>query len=392
VNPRRLELLGPVFPTPARSAYLRVLLGRRDGSDADAVADAWRRWREAEPSLVRALKGERSDALAATLPLLDEALKLGNFHLDAGELTRVRTARLREGLRAEAYAGVLGSLLDAMHGCGVDPLVLGGRPLAELLHGDASLHHSGAIDLLVRPADWATALAVLRGAGLREVGKAGNAPWAKHRWFDGSGLPITLATRALSHPLYRLEEDDVWASAVQATTSGRRVRLPALHYQLALLALRGAWTGTTRSLLWPFDAATLVRLGDRLDGRALVEAARRGRFSLPLLAVLRWMQGTLDVVLPPEIDAGLTLAVRGAGIEDEEAAFAVAAAACGYRLPLLGRAAVRAGRLLLPLRFGLVPSRTTLEWETGGEAQGPLVVLRAVRLAKVFSLRRRRDG
>ena len=392
MNPRSLELLGPVFPTPARSAYLRVLLARGDGSDAGVVADAWRRWREAEPSLVHALKAERTDALAATLPFLDEALKRGNFQLDAGELTRVRTARLREGLRAEAYAGVLGPLLDAMHGGGVDPLVLGGRPLAELLHGDASLHHSGAIDLLVRHADLGAALAALRGAGFRVAGRAGNADWSRHRWFDGSGLPITLATRALPHPLYHLEEDDVWACAVEATTAGRRVRLPALHHQLALLALRGAWTGSTRSLLWLFDAATLLRLGDGLDGRLLVEAARRGRFSLPLLAVLRWLRDRLDVALKPEIDEGLSLAVRGAGIEDEEAAFAVAAAACGYRLPLLLRAAARAGRPLLPLRFGLAPSRTTLEWESGSHVPRTLAAVRAVRLAKVFTRRRRFEG
>ena len=146
MNLRTLELLGPVFPTPARSAYLRVLLGRGDGSDSEAVTDAWRRWRRAEPSLVHTLKAERTDALAATLPFLDESLKLGNLHLDAGELTRVRTARLREGLRAEAYAGVLGALLDAMHGGGVDPLVLGGRPLAELLHGDAPVLAVGELD------------------------------------------------------------------------------------------------------------------------------------------------------------------------------------------------------------------------------------------------------
>lgn len=392
MNPDRLELLGPVFPTPARSAYLRVLLGRGDGSDAEAVADAWRRWRNAEPSLVHALKAERGDALAATLPFLDEARKRGGFDLDAGELTRVRTARLREGLRAEAYAGVLGPLLDAMHDGGVDPLVLGGRPLAELLHGEASLHHSGAIDLLVRPSDLGSALAVLRGAGFRDAGRVGNAAWSRHRWFDGSGLPITIATRVLPHPLYRLEEDDVWASAVEATTAGRRVRLPSLHHQLALLALRGAWTGSTRSLLWLFDAATLLRLGDRLDGRALVESARRGRFSLPLLAVLRWLGNTLDVLVAPGIDAGLARSARDAGNEDEEAAFAVAAAACGYRLSLLGSAALRAGRPLLPLRFGLLPSRDTLEWETGAEVPRTLVAVRAVRLARMFSLRRRLDG
>ncbi len=392
MNPHTLELLGPVFPSPSRVAYLRVLLGRGDGSDAEAVADAWRRWREAEPSLVDALKAERSDALAATLPFLDEALKRGKFTLDAAELTRVHTARLREGLRAEAYAGVLGPLLDALDGRGVDALVLGGRPLAELLHGDASLHHSGAIDLLLRPADLDAALAVMRGAGFRDAGKAGNAPWSRHRWVDGSGLPITLATRVLPHPLYRLEEDDVWASAVEATTAGRRVRLPALHHQLALLALRGAWTGATRSLLWLFDAATLLRLGDRLDARVLVEAARRGRHALPLLAVLRWLSATFDIDLPVGIDEGLTLAARGAGLEDEEAAFALAAVACGNRLPPLLRAAVRAGRPLLPLRFGFVPSRATLEWESGAEVDDSLAMPRAVRFAKVFTRRRRFDG
>lgn len=386
-NERVLALLDPVFPCAARAVYLRVLLGRGDESPiektaATDVVEAWRCWRRLEPSLVDALKAERTDALAATLPFLDDVVTRHGLSLDGDERVRVRTASLRESLRADAYAAVLGPLLERMNASGVEHLVLGGRPLAELLHGNASLHHSGAIDLLVKPRDLEAALHEMRSAGMHDAGRAGDAPWSRWRWLDASGLAVTLATTTLAHPVYRIDEDAVWEQAVAVRSVGRTVAVPALHHQLALLAVRGAWTGASRSLLWLLDAATVLHLGDRLDEGELVESALRGHHALPLLAVLRWLQQTIGVRLEPGIAQGLARAMGEAAAEDEELAFAVAASACDYRSARLVRAALVAGRPTLPLRFGLCPSRSTLEWETGSGLRGSLRGARAARLAR----------
>ena len=356
---RHAALLAPALPGAVRTLFLRALLAPQE------AAAAWRQWRSHHPSLLDVLGQERTDALAALLPLLHRAAEKSGLELAQSEATRLRTAVLREQLRARAYADVFVRALDALEAASIHAVVLGGRPLAEQLYEDPALHHTGPIDLLVQERELETAAAALVAAGFQDLGGTGGAPWMRRRLQDRSALVATLGTTVLAHPYYAIDAGQLRAACALADVAGRRVLVPAPHHQLAAMCARGIWTGARRSMLWLVDAALLVRTAG-VDDAALRACLRSGHLMLPAGAVLSYLHHDLGVTVP----AGLLAACVADAVTDldRQLALAAAAAASDTALFELVSAAARSGSVGALVRWALHPDPIVAQWETGSIA------------------------
>ncbi|HYC00510.1 MAG TPA: nucleotidyltransferase family protein [Candidatus Limnocylindrales bacterium] len=350
-------LLAPSLPAADRTLLLRALLLERDGARR-----AWQQWRARHPSLLDVLRRERTDAVAALLPLLQRQAERHDLELSPAEATRLRTASLREELRARLYAEVFGRMSDGLEQAGVAFLVLGGRPLAERLYERPELHHTGPAEIVIGESDAAAAAAALVAAGFRDHGRAGEAAWMRRRFEDNSGLVVAVGHTVLPHPHYHLAAPHVWKDAIVMSAAQRRVRTPALHDQLAACCVRGAWTGSRRSLLWMIDAALLARC-EALRWPVLEQRLQQGHLSLPLAVVLGYLRATLEAPVPQEVvDRASRMQVSRL---DLQVALAAAAAATDTSLAQLLAALRRSRRWGVGVRWAVRPDATVREWESG---------------------------
>src|SRR5438105_886512 len=157
------DALEALLPTPGQTLLLRACLQRGPLGHA-----AWRAWSSAEGGLAVALAGD-ADPLKGLLPLLYWQLQRNSGQLGPADATVLRSAHLREELRARAYHQACHDLLGALNNAPTAVIVLKGAALAALAYPEPHLRHSRDLDLLVREVDLARAAEALARRGCQPL-------------------------------------------------------------------------------------------------------------------------------------------------------------------------------------------------------------------------------
>jgi hypothetical protein len=212
--------------------------------------------------------------------------------------------------RAFQLARQLRCAVDALNASGIGVLCVKGPVLAVTAYGDPARRGvSGDLDLVVRPRDFAPAVACLRAVGyVRHEGSADpeheHEQWQREAHLLPSALPGTMLelhtdlVGALDTASVNL--DDVFARARRATVFGTELRVLSAEDELLYLCLHGArhfW----RRLLWVCDVDAVVRSDRPLDWRSVLSRAAAIDATQPLalgLHLARTLFGTPLPALP----------------------------------------------------------------------------------------------
>ena len=166
-------------------------------------------------------------------PFLAAALRDNGATADSALLTVLRTAHLREELRAGIYTEILADVLETLRSSGVPAVTLTGAAFGMTLYAAPALRHSHDIDVLVREEDIPRAAEALAARGLRRTGPA----QLMHR----RALPVHLHARLLPVDDPRMRFDPVLLGSRQVTIAGQEAWIPSpgesLYQVLGLAAI-----------------------------------------------------------------------------------------------------------------------------------------------------------
>ncbi|MBS1913386.1 MAG: nucleotidyltransferase family protein [Bacteroidetes bacterium] len=250
--------------------------------------------------LLRADDGARIGRLAASGPEWDAVLRFAFRHRLVPMLHhRLQAAgapdlpdSFREAVREQAEANARNNLLLAgeligvlalLGRSGLKALPLKGPLLAQDLYGSLSMRSYSDIDLLVRTADAARSIELLRGLGYRprpELPAAGEEAYRRYEYDrsmenTANGAHLELHWRLLERTIaFPLDEEELWALLREGSFAGAPAMAMPDHVQLLFLAAHGAkhaWS----ILGWTLDVARLAGK-DGLEWDQLAALARDG--------------------------------------------------------------------------------------------------------------------
>lgn len=246
----------------------------------------------------------------------------------AGEaVARLHATHRAAVARALFFGAELARLTRRLAQAGVDVLPYKGPALAQQIYGDLALRAPADLDLLVAPADFERARALLLADGFHAPRGITPARDRARRLSEcdqlllhrDRGVPVELHW-AVAPPCYAvpLRTEDLLARAVPLPFLGQPVRAPAPEDLLLLLAINGAKDAWRQ--LEPLCAlAVLMARGPGLDWPALVGRARALRVERVVGVALRLAADLLGVPVPsPAAEsagdpAAIALARAGAG-------------------------------------------------------------------------------
>jgi hypothetical protein len=264
----------------------------------EAARGAFARWnaRGEDPRRALATTVEGGRLLAS---LLHQAVKNGNWNIDASLLTHLRVATDHEQRRAQAYRGVVLEASEAFSAAGVPWLALKGAAYASTVYPDESLRHSHDIDVLVPPEALHGAAVALRNAGF--ICPEGSRPILDvHRtWIHRNGLPVQLHRWAFRSRGYGESMDYAGMRRTEMTVGGQRIGI--LGPEDAFVhSIVHASTGAHRAnLVWVADAFFLA--GAVRDWDRVVAMAEQSVFALPVAAGVRFLRDVLDCAVPEDV-------------------------------------------------------------------------------------------
>ena len=220
------------------------------------------------------------------------------------------------GLRLAVLGRAGGSTLRGLLAAGVDPIVLKGPALGQLVYPEAALRPFGDLDLLLRARDVPAAHRALLAQGF-EAGQdpAGLAPrlmpqltpYELQYWHRGRQLLVEIhIDDPFSTGLVARDLDGYWRRAVPITVGGVAARALALDDQVLQLCAHAHYHGYTR-LNWLADLAFIVRdHGPALDWDRIAARTRAEALEVPVYYSLHLLGALLDVHAP----AGTLAALR----------------------------------------------------------------------------------
>lgn len=268
------------------------------------------------PRLARQLDPERID------PLLMAAERHGVVgwlwyavrDFAAASDPAVRPVRERHAQLLGAHLRTRAALLRArtvLAAGGIEPVVLKGPVLAEVIYPRPDLRAYGDLDLLVEPDQVGPALELLEADGARLVER--NWPLVLDRMLGQLTLVDADGTVVDLH-WHLLHERALWSAFTlppgvagptrSVPVGGVEVRALAAEPALVHLALHAAVSGAHR-LMWLSDVDQSVRR-DQPDWAGVLDLATRWSVGLPVALVLRRVRHVLGTPVPDEVLTGLT--------------------------------------------------------------------------------------
>jgi hypothetical protein len=235
-------------------------------------ADVAKTWRGLQPLDLETLE----PGTFALLPLVYRRLHDAEVH-DA-RLPRLagiyRSNWVKNQLQAERLSLLLGTLRDA----GIDPLVVGGLPIATQYYSEFGLRPVLQLEILVSPAEGAGAVAAISNAGWHP---AAGSTAAARRFQEESGTTSAVLYEGVP-PYFLGPVDSTETVAALREAAAERAIGPVSAMtldasdELLLACGLGARRTIAPQLQWLVDAHHILLSGD-LDERRLVARAREHR-------------------------------------------------------------------------------------------------------------------
>lgn len=297
--------MSPVSPLIA--TFLRTALRSRfDPTAADAAAEL-----ATHPDFC----WDTALSIAAgqgVLPLLYAALAPYPW-LPEPARARLREAYTSTTLHNRLFLHELSRVLPLLNGHGVDVILLKGVALVAGLYGDPGLRPMADLDLLVRPAAAATAMAVLQAAGYCPI-EDEVAPGATLAYESQVVLlkphpvpiGIELHWHLLDSPHYQRLVDMDWFWQTRRPVAGFTADVLGPEAQLLHLCAHLWLHHRGQGLLWQFDiAALLAATAVALDWETILDRARAYDLVLSIQRVLIGLAQYWQAPVPPSVLAQL---------------------------------------------------------------------------------------
>jgi hypothetical protein len=352
----RAPIAGPLaallLPDPSQTLLLRAAL-----APPDAAIPAFSAWLAGTRAATEAFAaGPRGGRLLA--PLIAHNLAAAG-DLGAPRLwTYLRTALVREQLRARAARAIYAEALTVLQTAGVTPVVLRGVAASETVYPDPGLRHSHDLDLFVPAGQAAEASRTLIDAGFAPGPSlpGGGSRELVHR----AGMPVMLHAELFAVPRYRRQPEPLETRVTALSCVGAPAWALEPTARLLHLLIHAAGAASRASLLWACDAWLTIRAHPEIDWQHLAgEAMRRGA-ALPVELLLRYLAAALDAPVPePVLAAFATEAARATAV-DREVALWGAWAGPDARLGRALRGARTARERAALLRWRVLPRPSAL--------------------------------
>ena len=356
------DAVATIFPGPSDTQLLRGTLVA-----TDAGRRALSEWLAAQPDAVAALTAPSRRWL---LPLVLRACNHHRLLPGRAVATVLRTATLREQLRTTSYQAIRRRVLRSLAAAGVEPLVLKGAALGELVYPEPALRHAHDLELLVRDADWAKladALAHAEVTGLEAITGG-----VRVELTHASGLPLVLHRHLFRIPFHNAYGGDVWLRSEARQLAGTPACVLGPADALVHACGDAPNAAACRSWRWLVDAWFLLERRPDLDWHAVVAIASARGMALPMALALDYLSRELAAPVPDRARERMASLASGDRSLGPELALHGARAAAGGLRPLLQRTGSPRGRVAV-IWHVLTPSLAFLGWAT--QPRGP--VLRA---------------
>jgi hypothetical protein len=333
------DALGAVLPEAGETNLLRACLW-----SGEAGRSAWHAFARDAGDLRELFRADRGSRKRLG-PLLAAALRTNAIGADPAFLTVLRTASLREELRAGIYAEILADVLAALDSIEAPVLVLTGAAFGWSLYPSPALRHSHDIDLLLREGDVPRAAEVLVSRGFKRTGPT----QVEH----GRALPVNLQVRFLPGSDEQCAFDAARSRSRMTTLAGRPARVLAPGDSLFQVLGLAALTPSYRNLQWACDAWLVARHMTDRDWEVFQAQVARSRLALWCWIRLEYLIDGLGADVPEPVRMALRERAAAAdGLERDHALYAArAGSAAGLRQVLRGASVAARIRLLLWLLF-----------------------------------------
>lgn len=363
MNATLARALSPLLPTARQTLLLRTCL-----LSGEAAGTAWSAFSARTPDPIELFRTDRG-RLKRLSPLLLRALRREETPADRELLTVLRTAHLREELRARAYRRILRSVLRAMGDREIPFLLLGGAVLGETVYPEPLYRHSHDIDLLIRPGDRAAAAGALAGAGFAADEDDPFTDPDEDVHLHRSGLPVRLHARLFRSPHHRVGREGLWRRRRRLDVAGERVHGPSPADALLHVLGHAALDPAGASLLWACDARLITEAASDLDWDRLVGQAAASRLSVPVALMLEYLSSELEAPVPRDALDRLASKARSAGRLERDLALSAARRkpGDGLRATLGSVSGVR--EKLQVASWILFPSADYIRWAHGVDAR-----------------------
>jgi hypothetical protein len=250
-----------------------------------------RAWDEARPLWERQTYAVKSNVkngrwpVTSLWPLLLAALRRNGITPDRELLTLLRTAYLREELRAKVYRRICGEALSRLAAAGIPTIVLKGAALAETVYPDPVLRHCHGIDILIRPEHRVPAAGLFSSAGFTATEAADIGP---ARFQHRSGLPLALHSGLMARSHDSLPVAELWSRSCSQIIAGTSTGVLSPGDNLIHACLQPSLENR-RSPRWSCDAWFIIHGFPALDWTLLWDIVRRNHLELPLSGAVRYL-------------------------------------------------------------------------------------------------------
>jgi Uncharacterised nucleotidyltransferase len=284
------DTLAVILPTSAQTSLLRACLCQ--GETGRKAGETWLKQRH------ELQHDHREDFSKSLLPLLFGALRRNGVVVDEMFLTVLRTASVREELRAKTYRRICRDVFAAFSTAGIPAVVLKGAALADTVYADLALRHCHDIDLLLGEPDPSRAISLLASLGFTPPREERGAEWQDIQLAHHSGLPLVLHRQLFHIPLYNAVMPDLWARSQTQIIAEVPARILSPADQLLHVCGHAASCASRESLRWVCDAWFLIERHPRLDWDVLFACAVRSHLALPLSVMLCYLAEGLQAPIP----------------------------------------------------------------------------------------------
>jgi hypothetical protein len=352
-------LSGSFWPNPMQEALLRVAFAPEDEVAA--------RWRDVGPLRIEALE-------IGTLALLPVVLvRLLEDGVEDDRLGRLKGAHHSIWYRNQLQLDRLRPLADALDAVGIEPLALGGAPLATVYYDQLGLRPIVQLELAIDPSQTTKTAAVFEALRWRRTGGGG-----RYQTDDGSVQAVVYegAPPYLAAPLSPAETLALWRSrAIRREIGGRQMLVLDPADELVVACGLGARRMVPQSAQWIVDVRTIL-VSSAPSPRDVAQRASELHLVPAVRATLAYLA---RVSRSPDL-APYDTALGAAGASRRDAiAYRLAGAGAG-RLGPPPTALVSYARSTVALPLGRtvagIPKALETAWGLDGAGRLPKVALR----------------
>jgi Uncharacterised nucleotidyltransferase len=309
--------------------------------------------------LLKRIKDERN-GIKRLLPLLYFNLKRNRIEIENDYSAYLKTAYVREELRSNTFQNILNATIEVLLNKKCDFILLNGASLAEPIYENWNIRHCHDIDILVKENHCEKTSSILIDNGFRLENSFQSKGIKKNILKNDSGLVVTSHTHLFNHPFYNNDIGGFWKRAALKNIAGLQMNVLS-DTDVLFHTIGKAFTNYFFSLQWVADSVVLIRKSN-INWELFFENTRKSRLSIGILSMLKYLRKEFNLNVPVSLFTNLSSAVNESKNLEREAALFNATNGMRSGFLRLIRGTKNWKEKLFIMRFGILPSRASLEW------------------------------